>query len=588
MNQTRKTEFTSIQRLVDQLFVVIRHHEALDKIALDELDLIEQRIQKAAASLRGYRNSRLLINRVPPEIMTEIFSLVQPSSPSFAPWWSARHYSGDPKEYTHQWMGLLEVCRRWRGIVATSPKLWSSIVRPSDIECYLRRSGSALLSLDLLAEEPQALSISTLNSLALHRGRIAQLHFSISDHPAYINHRFLTRSVPELFSLSAYSEHPGDTVLPQLFGGRMPKLKQLSLRHFAVWPTGYFHNLTHLALYDQPFDTRPSTSTFLDFIANSPLLEVIILGEAGPTKEDQVDLPPVADGRIISLAALKELNLGPGFPAFATARLLSHLSLPAGNETYIISGIPLLGFNDDLASFLPPDISELQNLSNIKECIISRTSTELTGTPMYPQHIAVSQGRIQLHALFSPTQFTPFYDRYPLINICKLSVHDASRDTDGSSVISSHQWKELFIHTPALETLNIFRMSGSTPVTSRILTALETDSDKSFLCPLLQYLRIDDEFEIPTLRLFNMVKGRAEGGRPLLRLIISYTTQPQSMENVYLSSFNEEDAKMFEAQVKEVVFQPWETSTVDPIFYPGFGSAHLQYVKHLWNIPRPG
>ncbi|KAJ7574694.1 hypothetical protein C8J56DRAFT_749983, partial [Mycena floridula] len=89
----------------------------------------------------------------------------------------------------------------------------------------------------------------------------------------------LTRSVPELFSLSVYPvhDHSGDTVLPQLFGGRMPKLKQLALKYFVSWPTGYFRSLTHLALYSQPFDTRPSTSTFLDFIENSPRLEVITL-----------------------------------------------------------------------------------------------------------------------------------------------------------------------------------------------------------------------------------------------------------------------------------------------------------------------
>ncbi|KAJ7588828.1 hypothetical protein C8J56DRAFT_1164513 [Mycena floridula] len=582
MNHTCMTDFISIQRLVDQLFVVTGHLEALDKIPLDELDLVERRIQKAAASLRGYRNSRLPINRVPPEIMTEIFNLTQLDEPSFCPW-SARGYDKDPKD--HQWIGLLEVCRHWRGIIATSPKLWSWIVRQSDIGCYLRRSRSALLSVNLMPVSPQALSISTLDLLGFHRRRIAQLHFNISDHPAYINHRFLTRSAPELFSLSVYPDqhYSGDTVLPPLFGGRMPKLKQLALRYFVSWPTGYFHNLTHLILLDQQVHARPSTSTFLDFMETSPLLEVLILDGAGPTREDSIDLPPVSTGRMIALIALKELNImGTMLPAFAVARLLAHLSLPVDAEVYI-SMTPLLDFDDDFASFLPTEITELRNFWNIEECVISRIDI---GTTSSPQHIAIANSVLQLHSSFSPTQFTSLYDRYPLINIRKLSIHDASHDPDGSSVISTDQWKELFIRTPALQTLNIFRRAGSTPVTSRILTALEVDHDKSFLCPLLQSLRIDDEYQMPTLRLFSIAKQRAEHGCPLLQLTISYAhqpTQPWSMEGVYLSSFNEEDAQMLETQVKEVVFQPRETSSVDPIFYPGFGSAYLQYVNRWWH-----
>ncbi|KAJ7586025.1 hypothetical protein C8J56DRAFT_1086187 [Mycena floridula] len=441
MNQTRMTDFISIQRLVDQLFVVTGHLEALDKIPLDELELVERRIQKAAASLRGNRNSRLPINRVPLEIMTEIFNLTQPNEPSFYPW-SARDYDKDPRDL-HQWIGLLE-----------------------------RR----------------------------------QVH------------------------------------------------------------------------------ARPSTSTFLDFMETSPLLEVLILVGAGPTREDSIDLPPVSTGRMINLIALKELNImGTMLPAFAVARLLAHLSLLVDAEVYI-SMTPLLGFDDDFASFLPTEITELRNFSNIEECVISRIDI---GTTSSPQHIAIANSVLQLHSSFSPTQFTSLYDRYPLINIRKLSIHDASHDPDGSSVISTDQWKELFIRTPALQTLNIFRRAGSTPVTSRILTALEADHDKSFLCPLLQSLRIDDEYQMPTLRLFSIAKQRAEHGCPLLQLTISYAhqpTQPWSMEGVYLSSFNEEDAQMLETQVKEVVFQPRETSSVDPIFYPGFGSAYLQYVNRWWHI----
>ncbi|KAJ7576124.1 hypothetical protein C8J56DRAFT_765491, partial [Mycena floridula] len=78
---------------------------------------------------------------------------------------------------------------------------------------------------------------------------------------------------PQLFSLSVRGLDSGDTVLPP----GVPGLRQLTLIYFALWPTGYFHDLTHLALCSQPYPDRPSTLIFLDFIEHSPLLEVITL-----------------------------------------------------------------------------------------------------------------------------------------------------------------------------------------------------------------------------------------------------------------------------------------------------------------------
>ncbi|KAJ7576125.1 hypothetical protein C8J56DRAFT_837411 [Mycena floridula] len=576
-------DLKSVQRLIDQIFLLTEDIHALNKLSVGELDLIESRFQTAAATLRGYRNSRLAIHRIPPEILSEIFRLTQPHLPSF---FSSTADNFHDLTGTRRWLDLLGVCRRWRGIVATSPKLWSSVIHQSDIERYLKRSLSAPFSVNLLPAAPQELKISTHDSLAVHRRRLAELHFNISDNPAYLTHRFLTRSAPELFSLSVYSLSPvASTALPPLFAGQMPRLRQLALAHFVSWPTGYFHNLTHLALCDQPYHARLSTSMFLDFLEHSPLLEVMILADAGPIKEDALDHPPVTAGRMISLTALKELNLGIMFPAFAVARLLSHLSIPSNTDIYIISMAQLLRLDEGLASFLPSDISHLQNLANIEECVVSRTNgTDHPSAALSPHHFSIANSTLQVHTSFSPTQFSPFYDRYPLINVRKLSIHDSSNLFDSIDHLSAEHWRGFFAHTPALETLNIFRSAGSTPVTSEILTALESDTEKSFLCPLLRFLHIDEEYSMPTLRLFTILKERAEQGKRLRRLIVSFTDLAPlgaaSPVNPYLSAFTIEDANMLESHVEEMIFLPHETA-VDRIYHPEFGTDYVRMFKRL-------
>ncbi|KAJ7598357.1 hypothetical protein C8J56DRAFT_913837 [Mycena floridula] len=551
-------------------------------MTLDELDCIELRLQRAAASLRGYRNSRLAVHRVPLELMTNIFLLTQSSLPSFFSW-TAEQFQDVAS--SRRWLDLLCVCRRWRGIIAMSPQLWSAIDHEADIDSYVKRSQLAPFSVNLLRERlPEEVSISTLDVLAVHRRRLSQLHFKMSDDPGHLNHRFMTRSVPELVSLSIDPMASGTTVLPPIFGGRMPKLRQLTLSRFSSWPTGYFHNLTHLALCVQPYPDRPSTSMFLDFIEHSPRLEVIIFEDAGPSKDEEEDLPPVLPGRIVSLPALKELNIGMIFPAFAVARLLSHLSIPANAQLYIISMTPLLDFDDDVASLLPSDISRLRNLDNIEECVISRMKNDISVPPVSPHHFAVSNSKLQLHTSFSSDQFTPFCDRYPLINVVKLSIFDASTIHNGIGQIGVDQWKELLVRLPSLTTLNTSNMYGTTPLTNNILTALESDDNKYFLCPLLQSLHIDEEYAMPTLRLFGFLTERSEQGKKLRQLTVSYRNHalPGSISpaNPYLSAFTKEDAEKVGKHVGEMIFLPHET-VIDRIYYPGFGSAYVRMFKRL-------
>ncbi|KAJ7707798.1 hypothetical protein B0H17DRAFT_918107, partial [Mycena rosella] len=91
--------------------------------------------------------------------------------------------------------------------------------------------------------------------------------------------RVFSSPAPRLESLTieVAGQEDVSSTLPPIFAGHMPKLRQLALGHFTSWPKGYFHNLSALCLHNQPTDSWPSTSEFLDFIESSPCLEELAL-----------------------------------------------------------------------------------------------------------------------------------------------------------------------------------------------------------------------------------------------------------------------------------------------------------------------
>ncbi|KIK56385.1 hypothetical protein GYMLUDRAFT_119038, partial [Collybiopsis luxurians FD-317 M1] len=88
----------------------------------------------------------------------------------------------------------------------------------------------------------------------------------------------LVDPAPNLVSLTIRTDGKDSVggVLPAIFAGEMPRLTQVTLEHFTSWPSSYFHNLTDLSISDQAFN-RPTTLAFLDFISNSPMLQVLAL-----------------------------------------------------------------------------------------------------------------------------------------------------------------------------------------------------------------------------------------------------------------------------------------------------------------------
>lgn len=76
---------------------------------------------KQIIELKGRINGLALTARLPPEILSEIFTIVATDLYHSRRW---GHYG---LAHAYKWISLTHVCRAWREIALNTPRLWSRI-----------------------------------------------------------------------------------------------------------------------------------------------------------------------------------------------------------------------------------------------------------------------------------------------------------------------------------------------------------------------------------------------------------------------------------------------------------------------------
>ncbi|KAL0572781.1 hypothetical protein V5O48_009176, partial [Marasmius crinis-equi] len=192
---------------------------------------------------------------------------------------------------------------------------------------------------------PRWFSSEDLTLILPEVSRIRKLHVNIYNWNGHADSLLQALSVvqsgaPSLTSLTIMPR-VFTANLPNIFCGKMPALRQLTLSSFSFWPFHYFHNLTHLCLFCQVQYPRSSTAAFLHFLESSPRLQELALEDAGPTLMPVDDYPQVSPKRCsVKLSHLKELVVGK-WPASGTIRrFLTHLSLPTTTNVHIYGRAP--------------------------------------------------------------------------------------------------------------------------------------------------------------------------------------------------------------------------------------------------------
>ncbi|KAG7090386.1 hypothetical protein E1B28_009505 [Marasmius oreades] len=468
----------NLQQLVNALLSTLLSDSKKGKkwdISITETDEIERKLQIAASVLRGLRNSLQPINRLPPELLSQIFLETKQNLPSFLPL-----VKGGIRSFeNHSWLSLTHVCRHWRGIVASSPPLWGTIdnLRGGvDPELSLKRSRRALLDVFLSITGPEFLPISEdlIHHLIPHIPRIRQFHINtdgwFNSTPIY---GFLNRGEGEegggamcLESLSIVTKGRDVVggVLPRIFDDRMPVLRAVTLEHFTSWPAGYFRHLTHLCLFDQWNEgpvARPSTREFLDFLEGSPGLEELAVVRAGPTREDEDDVPRVVGKRKVVLGKLRELSLGDWPSMGVVKRFLEHLSLPKETKMFIWGHHFPSGGSGDLGSWIPDDTSHLHPILGLSEIWITRMpETWARGECPF---IAILDGALYLWGFYSTSQIRGLAEKVPLRSVRKMQLRDCFPYPDR---MTERMWREWwFQRMDALESITV--LARDCPVVTR-------------------------------------------------------------------------------------------------------------------------
>ena len=271
-----------------------------------------------------HHNSLQFINRLPIEIIADIFYMVQDHTEALFP-----PATVDELRKGNSWLGVTHVCQYWRRCSLVFPRLWQNIVLGPDTrddgslgELFMLNSISIPLSYTHVMKaatgrELFATSCTPMRTffrrLCDSSDRIELLHvwsahyiqtriWEILDHPLPFLRSLHLDSTLLNFARGAETTN----CLPVIMGGQTSNLKRLSLSNICLWSLNTFSQLTHLSLRNQDDRWRPSLSQFLNSLADMPLLEVLSLRSGGPI----LTIPITPPRRTINLLELRRVELG--------------------------------------------------------------------------------------------------------------------------------------------------------------------------------------------------------------------------------------------------------------------------------------
>ena len=301
--------------------------------------------------MRTRRNNFSLIGRLPPEILSCIFSfhaINQPTQvdPIYNPD-DPYPSSSSPTRLGLGWITVTHVCHRWRQVALSDPNLWRTIVLGLGAEWaeeMLARSKAALISYSRdLSFRPRVRSSRrslddevTLRKHLSHVQRLVLCGNPESLAPAV---RALSTPAPHLESLelrrNASQYRDSCITLPSdLFAHDAPKLRHVTLLGCAApWDSPVFRGLTHLniripSIDSFPWPTPPAQSyllsiptldRLLSILEAMPSLQVLTLGNCLPRME--------STSRVVPLRHMNKLSLDGSLSEVVA--VLERVSLPS-------------------------------------------------------------------------------------------------------------------------------------------------------------------------------------------------------------------------------------------------------------------
>lgn len=420
------------------------HEHAADRNRR-QIDQEVQRLEDSIRTLKSRRNILAPISRIPPEMLSKIFSYRTSESSE----------GNNPLE----WIRLTHVSRYWRAVALDCPSLWGNLVfsRPKWSEEMLKRSKMANLTIkaDLICITPKIFEAVRL--ALLHGPRVQELQLLATSATIERLLGGTSFEAPMLQSLSLavprYSRigsDEGATLPGNVLCGETPYLRRVELRKCNLrWDSALLSGLTHLKIHDITPSARPTTRQLIDALERMPALEVLDLQEALPATNTILNSPsdPIIDFPRITLFTIKssvpECN-----------NLISRISIPSTARIQLsCSGTEATG--DDFSSILK-FLPRTRNTSNRFDDV-DNVSEKRTVRSMQIMHEAPLSLLVQCWEKAGGVR-VPVNTYGPIDIQLHLSCHSSTVLLDVDSIITA-VCKEI-----SVSQLHVLRLSNTTSI----------------------------------------------------------------------------------------------------------------------------
>ncbi|KAI0761984.1 hypothetical protein BD413DRAFT_616718 [Trametes elegans] len=298
-------------------------------MSLDVLQMLQQTLQAAQTLIQEALNSRNLIAKLPPELLSHIFSMVSSDLPVRGP-----HKSTSHARQTYDLIPLTHVCHRWRTIALTTSSLWSTVCETTPTyvasEALRARAGCSPLTIyldrpcptpalsQILAKDGEDVVELYLNGLqGTCPVRLASELLAFQ--APHLEHARVMRSRPQRGPFNGAPGADADmSAVVELWHGTAPRLRTLELYGVPFLPSNHFERLAGLTLSLDCCAVEWGLDDLCAFFARAPALEELCL-EGLPA---DLHLRHPFHATTVALPKLRRLTIGDFRGEFSPASLL--------------------------------------------------------------------------------------------------------------------------------------------------------------------------------------------------------------------------------------------------------------------------
>ncbi|KAK7682224.1 hypothetical protein QCA50_014811 [Cerrena zonata] len=260
--------------------------EDLHNVTLDYV-MIGLETETICALLKQFNDTEVPIHHLPDKVIFRIFEA----------------FWGTYEELSYQWLLITVVCKRWRSLALSCPRLWS--VLHFDVMPLKAASRFVELSSDVpmkwiipnykrLEQRHEDFHAKFSDLLASSMNRIEHLDIDLGGHDNFLD--LLKEPASKLKYLRICGKAPvpkvktDETLLPAL--NTAPRLQHFILESDISWARTPLKRLISFISVWQNFGDSSSTSTFLQTLRKSPSLSLLSLGTMQNGVDLELTLPP--------------------------------------------------------------------------------------------------------------------------------------------------------------------------------------------------------------------------------------------------------------------------------------------------------